>query len=530
MALETAVPDRRGIPGSYSSLDRPLFEDAVLDDLFFARKREDDLLQLAHYQRMLEAAGLAAADGRYGGIIGVERQIVWYDLDAAIWRTPSSSGRQKWRSTMDVYDFEFGFRLDVLATAQANNSDPSVELLVVPVRVSECDECPWWDYCSTQLESGSGDVSLIPRIGWREWKIHHDHGVSDRAALAALDVGTARLVAAGVDVAGMQTLIEGLPEETPVADLGVVIRSKSQLARLQAEGIATFGALSRLCSSTASYSGAALSSLVEQIDLARAALGAEAIYRRRGIGALELPRADVEVDVDMENVEAGVYLWGALVTERIHAVATSEYHAFVVWDPLTPEAEAKNSLRFWRWLASVRSVARAAGRSFHAYCYNASAENTYLRRLGLAVGILHEITAFIQSEEWVDMLRVVDDQLITGVGSGLKLVAPIAGFSWDVDDAGGGESMLRYDVAVGSEDETERESARHWLLTYNRGDVEATLVLRDWLGRKWDQIATIESLDPMPAPSEVEMISTRAIDAITLSDGRRASSSGGTTA
>src|ERR1700688_56824 len=392
MALEPVQPDGRGTPAFCSPLDRPLFENGALDELLLARKREDDLLQLAHYQRMLEAAGLAPADARYAGILGVERRIVWYNLAASIWRTPSSSGRQKWRTTMEVYDFEFDFRLDVLAVAKAHQIDPSVELLVEPVRVSECDECPWWDYCRPQLESESGDVSLIPRVGFREWKIHHDHGVCDRATLAALDIRTARLVGAGVDLSGMMSLIEGLPEETPVAELGVVVRSKSQLARLQAEGILTFGELSSLCSITASYSGAGLSSLPEQIDLARAALGANAIYRRRGVGTLEVPRADVEVDVDMENVEAGVYLWGALVTDRFDSAAASEYHPFIVWDPLTLEAEADNSMRFWRWLVALRTAAHAAGRTFLAYCYNALAENTYLRKLGLAAGILDEIT------------------------------------------------------------------------------------------------------------------------------------------
>jgi hypothetical protein len=360
MTLKPAMPGREGVPGLSSTLDRPLFEDGTVDPSFFARKREDDLLQLAHYQRMLEAAGRAAPNGRFGGIIGVERRIVWYDLDAPFFRTPSSSGRQKSRSTMQVYDFEFDFRLDVLAVAEAHKRNPSFELLVVPVRVSECDQCPWWDYCRPQLEAGSGDVSLVPRVGWRERKIHLDHDVADRAALAALDVRTALLIANGVDVAGLLASTEGRPKETRLAERGVV-RSRAQLARLADDGISTVGDLSELSRRTASYSGAGLSSLPEQIDQARAALGPDPIYRRRGVEHLDAPRADIEVDVDMENIEEGVYLWGALVSER--SGAPPEYHSFVTWEPLTPESEAANSLRFWLWFTSLRTAARDAGRS-----------------------------------------------------------------------------------------------------------------------------------------------------------------------
>jgi predicted RecB family nuclease len=204
----------------------------------------------------------------------------------------------------------------------------------------------------------------------------------------------------------------------------------------------------------------------------------------------------VRLDIpNMESIEEGVYLWGALVTERVGPVPTSAYHPFVTWEALTPEVEAENSFRFWRWFTALRSATLDAGRSFHAYCYNASAENTYLRRLGLARGILDEIAAFTKSEEWVDILRVVDSQLITGGGCGLKVIAPIAGFSWDVEDAGGGESMLRYDTAIGSERTTGREAARHWLLTYNQGDVEATLVLRDWIEGRAEAVRGIESLE-----------------------------------
>jgi hypothetical protein len=94
MVLEPAGPDTRGLQALALALKRSAFEDATADDLFSARKREDDLLQLAHYQRMLEAAGLAPNDGRWGGILGTESRVVWYDLDAVEHRADCRSRRQ----------------------------------------------------------------------------------------------------------------------------------------------------------------------------------------------------------------------------------------------------------------------------------------------------------------------------------------------------------------------------------------------------------------------------------------------------
>jgi hypothetical protein len=484
--LEPACGKSSALPGLCSSLDAVGRDAAALDGEYAARKREEDLLQLAHYQRMLESIGMQATDGRWGGIIGTERRVVWHDLDAPIWRTPSSAQDTKLRSSLDRYDFEFDFRLDVVAVAEQHKRDQSVDLLTVPVRISECGSCPWWDYCRPQLEEPPGDVSLLPRIGWAQWKVHREHGVTNRAELAQLDPRTARLVAGGVDV---RALMAAAPD-IALADL---VGGKA-LALLASEGIATAADLQGLSARTASYSGVGLGALPTHIDLARAALGPAPVYRRRGVSAVVINRADVEVDVDMENTELGCYMWGSYVTERSDAgIAEAGYKAFVTWEPMTPEVEAENSLRFWRWLTELRQECREAGTTFAGYCYNASAENTYLRRLGIAEETFAgEIENFIGSEEWVDLLREWDSLFITGASSSLKTVAPLAGFRWEVDDAGGGESMIKHDLATHGD-----EAAQDWLLAYNRGDVEATFALRGWMAST--TLPRIEEVDPAAA-------------------------------
>ena len=132
--------------------------------------------------------------------------------------------------------------------------------------------------------------------------------------LGRLDSTTARLVAAGVDLEQLGEKAGASDPATPVVDV-MSGRPKQAEAPL-AEGIVTAADVARLDPLTADVGGAGLGDLSQHIDNARARTGPSAAYRRRGVDQVVVPRADIEIDVDMESVNEGCYLWGTLLNER----------------------------------------------------------------------------------------------------------------------------------------------------------------------------------------------------------------------
>jgi predicted RecB family nuclease len=460
-----------------------------------ARWLYGDLVQLAHYQRLLEAHGHEISEGRWGGIIGVGQQLAWYDLDAPCWAPSEYLEEQPAgpMSTMESYDAAFAHRLAVVDAALRHRRDPAVPLLAEPILVPACAECGWRVWCYPRLEEAC-DLSLLSGVDMRRRRLHHSRGVTDLHDLAGLDDRTARLVAAGVQLADLIERAAAFEPRTPIAE--VIARRHRQIATLAREGVRNVADLTGLSGQALRYDHSGVGNLPGQIDRARARLGPEPAYRRRGVDHLDVPRADIELDVDMENVEQGTYLWGVLLTERRPGGPPAvEYLPFVSWDPETSTGELDAFERFWGWLRGQRAAAAVSGRWLRAYCFSKSAENSQMRRIAGGLGLEDEVEAFLASEQWVDLYAVFRDQLVTGTTMGLKTVAQLAGFRWRSDDAGGDQAMVRYAEAVGDPDDIARSEARRWLLEYNEDDVRATAALREWLDGDARRLPSVEEID-----------------------------------
>lgn len=343
--------------------------------------------------------------------------VIGLDADVVVWHDLEAPTRPGGRSVLTEYDERFADRLAIARAAAARQ-----EALAEPSRVLECKSCPWWPVCEAQLTQ-IRDVSLVVRG-------------DDATELRTVGVATVDKLAA-LDPA----------EEPPVPLTGVPF--------------------------------------ADAVGLARAWLADLTVVRR--VQDVSVPRADVEVDIDMESFgDSGAYLWGCLLTGADIGIEPG-YRAFATWEPLPTDDEARSFAEFWSWLSGVRARAGAAGLTFRAYCYNALAENRWLfasadRFAGVeGVPSREQVREFVDSPEWVDLFRSVSEQFLCSRGKGLKVVAPVAGFSWRDPEAGGEASMRWYRDAVGMDGGNPDHGQRRRLLRYNEDDVLATHALREWM-------------------------------------------------
>ncbi|MFC4065215.1 TM0106 family RecB-like putative nuclease [Actinoplanes subglobosus] len=373
------VLDRKHDAAPASTLAAPAWRDAVPLPDGGARHREEDLLQLAHYWRMLEACGHAAERPR-GAICGTDRPgspiLIWYDLSAPAFRTFSRTSGVATRSALERYDHEHGFRRRVAGVARQRRGEPGDPApLVEPVGQDECAGCRWAPACVDTLPAGDLSAELRGALGVREYLALRAAGVRTVTDLAGADPAV---------------LLAGLYG-------GEVGHLRTRAFRLR-----------------------------RAVTAAQLARDGRVIRRREGH---DVPSADVEVDIDIEwGSDDVVYLWGLLVSEG----GVSSYTTFVDLAVTDEERLARACLDH---LASVAADAAARGRSLLVFHY-ASPEPRHARRFPpLPDGPAHP-------DRWIDMLPLVRAAVDSRAGHGLKAIARHGpGFAWRDPDPGGLQSQ-----------------------------------------------------------------------------------------
>ena len=169
-------------------------------------------------------------------------------------------------------------------------------------------------------------------------------------------------------------------------------------------------------------------------------------FDRETTGPIEVPRADVEIDLDIESSADGrIYLWGFLVQQGADEPAV--YHEFSRFDDLDNQSEAALAADAFTWLRSVVDSASSVV-VFHYSGYEVA-------KISELAGRDHDElfawAAGYAEEHFVDLLEIVKAHYFGVSGLGLKLMARHVGFSWRDEDPGGLNSQLWFADAVHGE-------------------------------------------------------------------------------
>ncbi|MEZ5175437.1 MAG: TM0106 family RecB-like putative nuclease [Acidimicrobiia bacterium] len=198
------------------------------------------------------------------------------------------------------------------------------------------------------------------------------------------------------------------------------------------------------------------------------AMVAGTLLRRAGVDPpLDVPQPARAVDFDIETFDNRIYLAGFLVSED----GQSTYDWIADWE-WTDRSERSFVERLFAKLAAFSD---RGTRVFHWTEY----ERTQLAAASARYGM--SIPGFAMINDWfnehaTDLHRWTKNHFISPDGYSLKTVAPLCGFTWRDDDAGGQQSELWFEAMLGGDPSMQRR-----LLEYNEDDVAAQLAIRRWV-------------------------------------------------
>jgi predicted RecB family nuclease len=412
--------------------------------------RYEDGMQLAHYTRMLQACGQhPGPELLRGAILGTSQVavtpthpagpvFVWHNLSEPSIETFSRSRGKARRSILERYDHEHAFRVKVAQNACRITGSDDPRPLVEPIGQAECGGCPYELWCAQQMGPDDPSAAItIGRLGTREWLALRRMGITTTEALSVVDPDDPGFFGEYF------VEVSNLTPETARARLAAAVERAEMIC--------------------------------DGVDL-----------KRNGDGPIQVPVADVEIDVDIEyGLDNRVYMWGVRVRRGIDDSSAQYIADFTAWEPLDDQSERALAARFAAWLRAQRNAADAAGATLRVFHWSHPERSKLLSILGIGeVGDLTDPDTGV----FADVEKVFRANFMSLHGSSIKKVGPLFGFTWQVNDPGGAISQIYLSKVHTCTDPDEVTAAKQWLLSYNEDDTAAMAAIRDGM-RTWKSSA-----------------------------------------
>ncbi|MBN1122760.1 MAG: TM0106 family RecB-like putative nuclease [Anaerolineae bacterium] len=234
---------------------------------------------------------------------------------------------------------------------------------------------------------------------------------------------------------------------------------RSVWQQLRAQGIRTYHDMAKLSpGELVVYKGVGKITAEKMINQAQALSTGQPVV----FAPVDLPEpTDLEIFFDVESVpsEDCFYLMGLLV--RRGDDLTFEYD-------LAEHPGEQAAM----WEQFLQHIDRIGGWVYHYGVYERTAINCLMSRFG------EDPRALDLLDRLVDLQKVINESVTLPLkGYSLKDVAPWLGFEWSGVTQHADDSMLEYFHWLETGDRTHIDN----ILVYNKDDVEATRVVRDWL-------------------------------------------------
>lgn len=397
------------------------------------RISKSDALQLAHYMFHLRELGFAPADYK-AGIIGSDGQrIAWTQLNE------TKFGRGKAApDAMTVYIEAFVKAKEIIAQSIAQAKDATSQVAAIPMvqpdGVYGCKSCPYKDICLKEMnafKNNEGHPTLLATV--------------------------------------TPNMLEKIPDH---------IESITDLR--QAANLTDFAAKAQI------------RARVWQTKRP------ELLDPDKGFVLQEF---DIEIDIDLENSQAAlqeidpgqsagqdqVYLYGYGIHDRTISKdwQTAKIDSFENYDD-NDEAEYDVLLNTWQLLEREVLKAQSSGKTIGIFHYSHHEKiwwRNFARRHAGKKGVPTEAAAEdFMAKYFVDLRTYAEKISFPTMSYSIKALAPVAGFAWKAEDAGGAMSLLKYKAATAPDaDPGSRKEAIDWLREYNLDDIRATFAVRAYI-------------------------------------------------